>query len=162
MSTPENLIATDDPRADDVRALLAEHLAFAAEMSPEEHVHAQDVDGLLDPAITFFSARRGGVLVGIGALRELDATHGEVKSMHTRAAVRGAGVGRAMLTHLLSVAAARGYRRVSLETGAMEAFAPARSLYTNAGFRPCEPFGQYTANPYSTCMTIDLIPPPQA
>jgi putative acetyltransferase len=162
MSTPDDVIATDDPRTDDVRALLSDHLAFAAEMTPARHVHAVGINGLRDPAITFFSIRREGVLLGVGALRQLDETHGEVKSMHTRTAVRGEGVGLAMLTHLLSVAAARGYHRVSLETGTMDAFAPARSLYTKVGFRPCEPFGEYTNNPYSTCMTIDLVPRPQA
>lgn len=82
--------------------------------------------------------------------------------MHTREAVRGEGIGRSMLAHLLSVAAARGYRKVSLETGTMNAFTPAPALYTKVGFRDCEPFGKYTSNPYSTCMTIDLAAPPPA
>lgn len=159
---PGVVIAADDPRAPDVRALLEAHLRFAGEMTPAGHVHAIDVNGLLDPAITFFSVRRGGVLLGVGALRELDDTHGEVKSMHTREAVRGEGIGRSMLAHLLSVAAARGYRTVSLETGTMNAFTPARALYTKVGFRDCEPFGKYTSNPYSTCMTIDLAARPPA
>jgi putative acetyltransferase len=162
MPTPGAVISADDPRAPDVRALLERHLRFAGEMTLAGHVHAVDVDGLLDPAIAFFSVRRDGVLLGFGALRQLDDTHGEVKSMHTREAVRGEGVGRAMLMHLLSVAAARGYQKVSLETGTMDAFAPARSLYTKVGFRPCEPFGEYTSNPYSTCMTIDLVATPHA
>lgn len=119
-------------------------------------MHALDVDGLLHPTVTFFGARRGEVLLGVGALKELDEAHGELKSMHTTQSARGQGVGRAMLDHLLAVATARNYRRVSLETGTMEAFSPARSLYTKAGFVPCEPFGDYTSNPYSTCMTIAL------
>ena len=149
-------IAVDDPLAADVRSLLETHLAFARETSPPEHVHALDVDGLLDPSVTFFSARRAGVLVGVGAIKRLDDVHAELKSMHTSAAARGQGVGRAMVEHLLRVAIERGHRRVSIETGTTEAFVAARALYTNTGFRPCAPFAQYTVNPYSTCMTIEL------
>ena len=143
------VIAVDDPRSDDVAALLSIHLASSYEVSPPEHVHALDIEGLLDPAVTFFSARRDGVLLGVGALKRLDDEHAELKSMHTREAVRGQGVGRAMVDHLLAVASDRGYRRVSLETGTMEAFVPAHRLYEGAGFAECEPFGEYTVNPYS-------------
>ena len=148
------VIAVDDPRADDVRLLLERHLAFSRSSSPPGHVHALDIDGLLDPAVTFFSARRDGTLLGVGALKWLDDAHAELKSMHTAEAARGQGIGRAMVDHLLTVAADHGYRRVSLETGTMDAFAPARSLYAKAGFTHCAPFGQYTDNPYSVCMTI--------
>ena len=152
----EVVIAVDDPRVDDVRALLEVHLAFSRAVTPPGHVHALGIEGLLDPAVTFFSARRDGVLVGIGALKRLDDSHAEVKSMHTIEAATGQGVGRAMVDHLLAVAAARNYQRVSLETGTMDAFASARSLYTKVGFIPCEPFGEYTANPYSICMTMTI------
>jgi putative acetyltransferase len=150
------VIAVDDPRTDDVRTLLDRHLAFAREVTPPDHVHAMGVDDLVDPTVTFFSARRDGVLLGVGALKRLDEAHVELKSMHTSEAARGQGVGRAMVDHLLAVAADRSYQRVSLETGTMDAFTPARSLYTKAGFEPCAPFGEYTVNPYSACMTIDL------
>ena len=150
------VIAVDDPRSDDVRTLLDRHLAFAREVTPPDHVHAMEVDDLVGPAATFFSARRDGVLLGVGALKRLDETHAELKSMHTSEAARGQGVGRAMVDHLLAVAADRGCRRVSLETGTMDAFAPARSLYAKVGFEPCTPFGEYTINPHSACMTIDL------
>ena len=149
-------ITVDDPLVSDVRALLETHLAFAHGTSPPEHVHALDVEGLLDPTVTFFSARHDGVLVGVGAIKRLDDLHAELKSMHTTAAARGQGVGRAMVEHLLKVAAERGHRRVSIETGTMEAFDAARALYTSVGFRPCAPFAQYTVNPYSVCMTIEL------
>ena len=112
-----------------------------------------DVDAVADPFVTLFSLRCGGALIAIGALKELDSTHGELKSMHTAAAVRRQGFGRAMLDHLLEVAAQRGYRRVSLETGAMDAFAAARSVYRSVGFEECEPFANYWANPHSICMT---------
>src|SRR3954454_6956688 len=119
------VIAVDDPRRADIVALLERHLAFAHEHTPPEDVHALDLTGLLDPAVTFFSARRDGQLLAIGALRELDPRHGELKSMHTAAAARRAGLGRAMFDHLVAVARDRGYDRVSLETGTMDAFGPA-------------------------------------
>jgi putative acetyltransferase len=150
------VMAPDDPRAEDVRALLERHLAFSREVSPTEHVHALDVEALLDRAVTFFSARRDGVLLGVGALRRLNESHAELKSMHTSEAARRQGVGSAMVAHLLAFAAKSSYRQVSLETGTMDAFSPARSLYMRVGFVKCEPFGEYTTNPYSTCMTIYL------
>jgi putative acetyltransferase len=156
---PHVCIAADDPRGDDVRALLEQHLLFAREASPPEHVHALDLDGLLDPAVSFFSARRDGALLAVGALKQLDSSHAEVKSMHASAIARGHGIGRAMLLHLLRTAVDRGNTRVSLETGTMDAFSAARSLYASAGFVPCPPFGDYTANPYSTTMTLTLGPP---
>jgi putative acetyltransferase len=150
------LIAPDDPRREDVRTLLGRHLAFARSVTPPGHVHALDLDGLLDPAVTFFSARCDGLVLGVGALKQLDDAHAELKSMHTSEAARRRGVGRAMLVHLLDVAADRGYRQVSLATGTMDAFAAARSLYESVGIVCCPPFGEYTANPYSTCMTMGL------
>jgi putative acetyltransferase len=149
-------IAIDDPRADDVRALLDRHLVFANTHSPPEDVHALDLTGLLSPAVTFFSARGDGELLGVGALKELDETHGEVKSMHTASEARGQGVGRAMVDHLISLARQRGYRQLSLETGSMDAFAPARALYGRAGFAPCGPFAAYVLSPNSTFMTLIL------
>jgi putative acetyltransferase len=153
---PEIVIAVDDPRADDVRGLLERHLSFAHEESPPEDVHALDVDGLADPAVTFYGARQGGVLLGIGALKRIDASHAELKSMHTRVEARHRGVGRAMVEHLLAAAADQRYQRVSLETGSMEAFAPARRLYAKVGFVPCAPFAKYPDSVNSAYMTISL------
>ena len=150
-------ITVDDPGAEDVRAIVARHLARARETTPPEGVFALPVEGLLDPAITFFSARRDGVVVAIGALKELDATHGELKSMHTLAEVRGQGIGRAIVEHLLAEARRRGYTRVSLETGSMDAFIPARKLYASVGFLPCERFGDYPESPTSAFMTLTLV-----
>jgi putative acetyltransferase len=155
---PDLVFAGDDPRAVDVRQLLEVHLAYSYEFSPPEHVHALDIEGLLDPAVTFFSARRDGAILAVGALKHLDASHGEIKSMHTSEAARRQGVGRAMLGHLVAVANERHYRRVSLETGTMDAYRAARTMYAEAGFTVCEPFGHYTDNPYSTYMTIRLDP----
>jgi putative acetyltransferase len=150
------VIATDDPRADDVRALLSRHLAFANEHSEPEDVFALDVDALLDPAVTLFSYRADGELLGVGALKRIDDEHAEIKSMHTAEAARGRGIARALVEHLLAVARERGYRRVSLETGSGPAFAPARSLYASAGFQPCGPFGDYRPSDASAYMTRRL------
>ncbi len=151
------IIAIDDPARPDVRALLEEHLRNMYELSPPESVHALDVSELERPDITFWSVRDGdGLLLGCGALKELDARHGEVKSMRTPAALRRRGAGRAVLEHIVAVARERGYTRLSLETGSMEAFAPARRLYASYGFQYCGPFGDYVLDPNSVFMTLVL------
>lgn len=149
-------IITDDPRLPEVRAVLERHLAFCLSETPPEHSFALDVDGLLDPAITFFTLRADGEVLGVGAIKQLDPEHGEIKSMHTAQAARGQGVGRAMLNHLLDVARSRGYRRVSLETGTMTEFAPARALYESAGFIACGPFADYQPSEDNCFMTLPL------
>jgi putative acetyltransferase len=149
-------ISIDDPRASDVHALLERHLAFAYSLTPPEDVHALDVDALLDPALAFYSYRVDGTLLGVGALKQLDTHHAEVKSMHTAEAARGRGVGRAMLTHLVDVARDRGFARISLETGSTPAFAPALALYASAGFIACGPFGDYRPGRNNTFMTRAL------
>jgi putative acetyltransferase len=132
---PEGAIGLDDPRAPDVLALLGRHLAFANQHTPPEDIHALDVDGLLDPAITFFSYRSDGSLLAVGALKRLNAEQAELKSMHTAQEARGLGIGRAMVTHLLDVARGAGYRVVKLETGSGDAFFPA-GLCTPAWVSP--------------------------
>lgn len=149
-------ITTDDPRNPDVIVLLERHLAFANEVTPPDDVHALDLDGLLESSVTFFSLRDDGRLLGIGAIKELDATHFELKSIHTAEEARGNGVGRAMVDHLLGIATERGARRVSLETGNMEAFAPSRALYASAGFVECGPFADYEPGRSSAFMTLEL------
>jgi putative acetyltransferase len=149
-------IGVDDPRNEQVAALLATHLAFTRGATPREYSFALDVEQLLEPDVTFFSARRMGVVVGVAALKRLDDDHGELKSMHTREAERGRGVARAMVMHILAFARQAGCERVSLETGTTEEFLAARSLYARMGFVPCGPFGGYRASPYNTFMSIRL------
>jgi putative acetyltransferase len=150
------VIAIDDPAAEDVRALLGRHLAFARATTLPEEVYALDVDALIDPAVTFFSYRVDGELLGVAALKRIDDEHAEIKSMHTAEAARGRGIGRALVDHLIGVAREQGYRRISLETGAGPAFAPARRLYASAGFGPSGPFGDYRPSPNSAYMTLTL------
>lgn len=149
-------ISADDPRADDVRGLLRSHLDFACSSSPPEDMHALGIEGLTDPAVAFFSYRRDGELLAVGALKQLDACHAELKSMHTAVGARRQGIARAMVDHLVGVARSRGLDRVSLETGSNEEFAAARSLYARAGFTQTGPFGDYRPSPYSTFMTLEL------
>jgi putative acetyltransferase len=149
-------IRVENPTAPDVTALLERHHAFAIASSPREAVHALNVAGLLDPAITLFGLRRDGVLLGVGALKALDGGQVEIKSMHVAAKARGQRVGEAMLRHLLAVARARGATVIWLETGSNEAFVPARTMYESAGFTYCGPFGDYPEHPFSTFMTLSL------
>jgi putative acetyltransferase len=140
-----------------VRALIATHLAFARAESPPEDTHALEPDALADPSVELFACRSPtGELLGVAALARLSEEHAEIKSMHTAAAFRGRGVGLALVEHLVGVARARGYARVSLETGAGPAFAAARRLYARAGFVACEPFASYRPSRHSVYMTRPL------
>ena len=149
-------IDLDDPARPDVLALLEEHLKSMHELSPPESVHALDVNGLKTRDVTFWTIREGDLLLGCGALKELEPGHGEIKSMRTPLTLRRRGAGRAILEHILGEARRRGYRRLSLETGSMEAFAPARTLYGSFGFKFCGPFGDYVLDPNSMFMTLEL------
>jgi putative acetyltransferase len=153
---PSLEIGIDDPNAEDVRELLRRHMEFARDNTPPEDVHALEVDQLVDPGVTFYSCRRDGELLAVGALKQLDGRHAELKSMHTAAEARRSGVGRAMVDHLIGVARDHGFRRVSLETGSTQPFAAARSLYAQAGFTPCGPFGDYPPGRGNTFMTLAL------
>ena len=149
-------IAPDDLSGAPILALLQLHLDEMHQWSPPESVHAMPAERLRAPDITFFAAWDGEVLAGCGALKHLDAGHGELKSMRAAPAYRGRGVGRALLVHLLQEARARGYVRVSLETGRPAPFHPAQSLYRSHGFVECAPFGNYVSDTFSLCMTKDL------
>jgi len=149
-------IEIDDPARADVFALLEEHLRNMHELSPPESIHALDVSRLKAPEITFWSVRDGSILLGCGALKELSPLHGEVKSMRTPATLRRRGAGRAVLSHILQEARARGYTRLSLETGSAEAFLPAQKLYQSVGFKYCGPFADYKPDPNSVFMTLEL------
>jgi putative acetyltransferase len=148
-------IRVDDLRGPEIAELLRAHLEHAAQHSPRESIHALDLEGLRAPEITFWSAWSDATLVGCAALKELGPDHGEIKSMHVARAHRGSGVGARLLAHLLDEAKARSYRRVSLETGSTEGFAPARALYARFGFDACGPFAGYRVDPHSVFMTLE-------
>jgi putative acetyltransferase len=149
-------IRIDDLSGPEIRALLEEHLANMRSISPPESTHALPIEGLRQPDVTFWTVWENGELVGCGALKELDARHGEIKSMRTASRHLRKGVAKAVLDHMIGEARRRGYRWLSLETGSMAAFEPARQLYARAGFTYCAPFAEYREDPNSIFMRKEL------
>ena len=149
-------IIVDDLTGAATRALIAAHLAGMHENSPPESVHALDLRALTAPGITVWSAWRDDDLVGIGALAQLDAARGELKSTRVDDRFRGTGAGRALLRHIVAEARARGIQSLWLETGSEDAFIPARALYASEGFTVCGPVEGYALDPLSTFMTREL------
>jgi putative acetyltransferase len=146
----------NDLDSDDVVDLLRFHFEQMQSTSTPEACHVLPLDGLKHPAVTFWSAREEGQLLGIGALKELAPDHGEVKSMRTAPEALGRGVGSAILAHIGSEARRRGYTRLSLETGNTGPFAAALRLYERDGFVPCGPFGDYQETPFTRFFTRNL------
>ncbi|TJY55180.1 GNAT family N-acetyltransferase [Sinimarinibacterium sp. CAU 1509] len=136
-----------------VIALLQSHLQAAALHSPAESIHALDLDALRSPEITFWSVWNHAELMGCGALKALDAWHGEIKSMRTASPYLRRGVAAALMERIVDEATQRSYRQLSLETGSADAYIPARRLYAKFGFVPCGPFADYVEDPYSLFMT---------
>ena len=151
-------IIIDDVTHPAVLALLEEHLADMYASSPPESVHALDYGELRGPDMTFWTAWDGDELLGCGALKELDATHGEIKSMRTARGQLRKGVAAAILEHIVAVARERGYRRLSLETGSGGPFEAALRFYEKQGFDYCQPFADYVLDPFSRFMTRELQP----
>jgi putative acetyltransferase len=149
-------IKKDNLTGPEVAALLEDHLREMALHSPPESIHALDLDALRKPEITFWSVWDKDELVGCGALKQLGAHHAEIKSMRTAPSHRGKGIAKQMLKHILSEAERRGVTRLSLETGSMAAFDPARRLYSGFGFVYCDPFADYKEDPNSVFMTKEL------
>jgi putative acetyltransferase len=149
-------IIEDNLTGPEIRFLLETHFAGMLTNSPAGSCHFLDFDGLNAPDVTFWSIWDDERLAGCGALKELDAEHGEIKSMRTHADHLRKGVGAAMLTHIISQARDRGYHRLSLETGSSADFAPALALYAAHGFQYCPPFGDYVEDPFSRFMTLAI------
>lgn len=149
-------VMVDDPSREDVQELLGEHLVDMYAASSAGSVHALDHAGLAGPGIMFWTARRAGVLLGCGALKELTPAAAELKSMRTTVSSRGQGVATRLLAVLIEEASQRGYRRLYLETGAQQVVAPARRLYDKYGFTQCGPFASYRPDRNSVFMTLGL------
>lgn len=149
-------IREDDLSGPEIARLLERHLAHMAEHTPPESIYALDLNALRAPDITFWSGWADGDLVGCVALRELTPDHGEIKSMHAVHERRGEGIGKQFVAFIIIEARRRGYARLSLETGSMVGFEPARRLYGGFGFEPCGPFGEYAFDANSVYMTLTL------
>jgi len=149
-------IALEHPVQDDLKLLHARHTEAMHAETPPESIHMLPADALAAPGIRFYVMRKNGEAVAMGAFKEIDATHAEIKSMHLLAEHRGEGLAQKMLEHLLMEAEGAGYRRLSLETGAEKIFAPARALYERAGFQYCGPFEGYRDDPNSVFMTLQI------
>ena len=149
-------IKVDDLTSAEIAALLDEHLAGMFVHSPPESVHALPIEKLRGPDITFWSVWENSELLGCGALKELDPRHGEIKSMRTAHKYLRKGVAASVLNHIIAEARQRGYCRLSLETGSMDYFEPARRLYAKFGFTSCPPFADYVEDPNSVFMSMEL------
>ncbi len=150
------LVKIDDLQGPEIAELLQEHLQGMRAISPPCSVHALDIQALRRPEITFWSAWDQGQLLGCGAMKKLDAAHAEVKSMRTATQHLRKGVAATLLQTIIEAAQARGYQRLSLETGTTEHFKPAHTLYTRFGFKVCGPFGSYKLDPFSLFMIKEL------
>jgi putative acetyltransferase len=150
-------IVVDDLSGPQIAEFLDDHVQEMRSITPSpESKHALDLDGLRQPEITFWSVIDGATLVGCGAIKRLDASHAEVKSMRTAPGRRHGGIASMLLAHIITEAKRMGFTRLSLETGSYEFFLPARKLYETFGFEYCEPFGDYQADTNSVFMTRHL------
>lgn len=142
--------------SEEVITLLKEHHTDMLSHSPPESVHALDLSALNSSDVTFWSFWVNQELAGMGALKELEKAHGEIKSMRTSTNYLRKGIASQILEHIINQANRRSYKRLSLETGTMDGFIPAQKLYQQFGFQECEPFGKYIKDPYSMFMTKSI------
>jgi len=149
-------IVVDDLMGEEIARFLDEHLEDMRSISPPESKHALDLEGLRAPEVTFWTVHDAGQLVACGAIKELDKSHAEIKSMRTEPGQRGRGTASMLLDYIISESKHRGYSRISLETGSMDYFLPARNLYLKHGFEFCPPFAAYVEDPNSVFMTLNL------
>jgi putative acetyltransferase len=150
------LARIDDLTSVEVRGLVAEHLQGMHSNSPPGHVNALALDSLRQPAVTFWTVWENRALCGCGALKELDSTSGEIKSMRTRAAHVRRGVGQFVLDEIIRTSLSRGYLHLYLETGTGPAFDAAHALYLKNGFSWCGAFGDYIATEFNVFMSRSL------
>jgi putative acetyltransferase len=149
-------ITAESPLGTDLGLLMQRHTADMHADSPAESIHMMDAGQLAVPGVAFFVMRDIGMPVGMGALKRISVDHAEIKSMHVLVEMRGRGLSKRMLAHLVAEARASGFRKLSLETGVQPTFIAARALYAKAGFLECAPFEGYSLDLNSVFMTLDL------
>ena len=143
----------DDP---EVHKLLTKHFIELRAASPEGSAHVLDIPGLKTPSIKFWSLWDNNQLIGCGALKFLDETHGEFKSIRVADKHRKKGMGEKIISHLITEAKKIGIKRLSIETGAGEFFSPARKLFKKFGFKACKPFAHYKEDPNSCYFDLEI------
>jgi putative acetyltransferase len=149
-------IRKDDLSGEATRNLLAIHLAGMHANSPPGSVFALDLSGLQVPEVTVWTVWQGKEIVGVGALKELNDSTGELKSMRTHPDHLRKGVAAVLLEHVVNEAKARGLRRLSLETGSGPAFDPALALYRKRGFVDGEAFSNYKRSAFNQFLHLPL------
>lgn len=149
-------IVEDDATGPEITALIALHLAAVEMDTAAEYRFALGLEALRAPDITLWSLWEGPALLGCAALKALAGGEGEVKSMRTHPAHLRRGVAATLLGHVIAVAHARGWHRLSLETGTSVLFFPAHALYQRFGFVDCAPFADYVASPHNRFMARAL------
>ena len=149
-------IVDDDLEGPEIAALLREHVQGMVDTSLPDSIHTLSIEALRSPDIAVWSAWERSELLGCGALKELDDSTGEIKSMRTADDHLGKGVATEILQHIVKISRQRGYRSLYLETGSAPAFEPAHSLYLKAGFSYCGPFADYSDDSFSRFMVLPL------
>ncbi len=149
-------IQLDDLSSSAVKQLLEQHHQDMLATSPPESVHTLDLTSLMQADVKFWTLWQGGRLAACGAIKLLTSQHGEIKSMRTHEDFRGRGIASILLDYMLSQASELGLSQLSLETGSMAFFKPARALYEKHGFEYCDPFADYELDPHSAFMTRQL------
>ncbi|QDZ07781.1 GNAT family N-acetyltransferase [Sphingomonas panacisoli] len=149
-------IERDDLSRPEVEMLVEYHLREMHAHSPACHVFALDSSGLRHADVTVWTVWDDAALLGMGAMKHLDDQHGELKSMRTAPSALRRGVARAVLDHMIGEGKARGYRRLSLETGCTAPFEAAHALYRAAGFVETGPFAGYSDTGFSRYFALDL------
>ena len=138
----------------EVHQLLIKHFIELRSVSPEGSTHVLDISGLKDLSIKFWSLWEGDELMGVGALKFLDKTHGEFKSIRVNDKFRNKKNGLKVINHLIKEAKKLDIEKLSLETGAGVFFNPARKLFNKCGFKVCNPFSHYKEDVNSVYMSM--------
>jgi putative acetyltransferase len=140
----------------EVNELLKKHFIELRSVSSEGSTHVLDIDGLKDKSIKFWSLWENNELIGCGALKFLEKHHGEFKSIRVADKFRKNGMGEKIISHLIDQAKQIGIKKLSIETGSGDFFAPARKLFKKFGFKECEPFAHYKEDPNSCYYSLNI------